>query len=104
MHNQIAADALALSSLQRIKPSGGIEPCKHVRIVAEDYQGVDWTGGWSLPRKHYAREDNSVISGEFDQLTTRIPKEKGDKRKNLTEIIYGHPLDLPLATWIESTQ
>jgi hypothetical protein len=104
MHNQIAADALALSSLQRIKPGGGIEPSQHVRIVAEDYQDVDWTGAWSLPRKHYARGDNSVISGEFDQLTTRIPKMKGDKRKNLTEIVYGHTLDLPLTKWIESTQ
>jgi hypothetical protein len=104
MHNQIAADTLALSSLQRIKPEGGTEPCKQVRIVAADYNGVDWSGAWSIPRKHSSRGNSSVISGEFDQLTTRIPKIKGDKRKNLTEIVYGHTLDLPLAKWIETTK
>jgi hypothetical protein len=104
MHNQIATDALALSSLQRIKPGGGVEPCKQVRIVAEDYSGVDWTGAWSLPRKHHSRGDNSVISGEFDQLTTRVAKIQGDKRKNLTEIVYGNTLDLPLTKWLESSK
>lgn len=104
MHNQIEADPLALSSRQRLKPTGGLEPSNRVKIDADDYYGVGWTGAWSIPRKHYTRGDKSVISGEFDQLTTRLPKLKGDKRKNLTEIVYGHRLDLPLTKWLESTK
>jgi hypothetical protein len=104
MHNQIETSPEALSSLQWFKPEGGLEPASHVRILAEDYKGVSWLGAWSLPRQHHSRGINSVISGDFDQLTTRIAKVRGDKRKGMTEMVYADRLDLPLTQWLENVK
>jgi hypothetical protein len=102
MHNQIQISKEALSSLQWFKPEGGLEPAHQMRIFADDYNGISWVGGWSIPVQHFSNGSNSVISGEFDQLSTRISKGESDKRKNLTELVYSSTLDLPLTKWLEN--
>jgi hypothetical protein len=92
MHNQIQITQEALSSLRWFKPEGGLEPARQTRIFADDYDGISWVGAWSIPRQHRSYGSNSVISGEFEQLSTRISKAESDKRKNLTELVYGSTL------------
>jgi hypothetical protein len=98
MHNQISTSPEALSSLNWFRKDGkGLEPTSQVRFVADDYEGVSWSGAWSIPQTIYARGSQSIIAGSFDQLTTRIPKTADDKQTNATELIYGYKLKLPLS-------
>src|SRR6267142_2310415 len=81
MHNQIEATPEALSSLRWFKKAGGgLEPTSHVRIFAEDYDGISWTGAWSIPQTHRSSGSQSVIAGSFNQLSTRIPKSDEDTK------------------------
>jgi hypothetical protein len=102
MHNRIEISQEALSSLRWFKPEGGLEPAHQTRIFADDYDGTCWVGAWSIPTQHRSYGSNSVISGEFEQLSTRISKAESDKRKNLTELVYGSTLDLLLTNWLEN--
>lgn len=98
MHNQISSSPEALGSLNWFKKDGkGLEPASHVRIIADDYEGVSWSGAWSIPQTVCARGSQSIIFGDFDQLSTRIPKTQDDKQLNVTELVYGYKLKLPLS-------
>lgn len=105
MHNQITTSAKALNSLNWYRKDGeALEPTSHVRIFADDYDGIAWSGAWSIPETVRARGSQSVIAGSFDQLTKRLPKTVDDKQINVTELIYGHKLkQLPLAGRLLST-
>lgn len=97
MYNQIELTEDAQLSLRWFKTEGGgLEPAPQVRIFAEDYDGVSWTGAWSLPKTLQSSGAHSIVAGTFDQLSTRIPKAETDKLTNVTELVYGHKLDLPL--------
>ena len=90
MHNQIKLTPAALSSLQWFKKDGtGLEPSRHVRIFADDYDGLSWVGGWSIPETHRVRDHESIVVGQFDQLSTQLQKSKSDNLINVTELVYG---------------
>ncbi len=101
LHNQIETTEEALSSLRPIEKGGLGEPVNQVRVFAKDYRGIDWTGGWAIPGIEYSLMPHFMVNGEFDLLGTRIEKSEGDKKKNVTEIVFGEKLNLPMTELIE---
>jgi hypothetical protein len=70
----------------------------NVRLFAKDYEGFEWTGGWSVPKINWLSMknfQNFLVYGNFQQLSTRIVKTEGDKEKDTTELIYAGCLELP---------
>ncbi len=68
----------------------------NVNLTITDYDGVKWNGAWSIPSINFFQKNNFTITGEFDQLATRINKIDGDKDIGITELIYIGSLNLPL--------
>lgn len=86
----------------------GCEPESiNVSLVAKDYDGIKWHGGWSIPEANVfqlAQVQNFIVHGEFHQLAARIEKVKGDHDKDLTEIVFAGALNLPLSGTIHEKQ
>ncbi len=69
-----------------------------VTLIANDYSGIRWVGGWSYPQipfHHLVNSGQFMVYGKFDQLSTRLKKVEGDDKKNITEIIFAEKLDMP---------
>lgn len=69
-----------------------------VTLIANDYSGIRWVGGWSYPKipfHHLVNSGQFMVYGEFDQLSTRMKKVQGDDKKNMTEIIFAEKLGMP---------
>lgn len=86
----------------------GCEPESiNVSLVAKDYDGIKWHGGWSIPKANVfqlAQVQNFIVHGEFHQLAARIEKVKGDHDKDLTEIVFAGTFNLPLSGTIHEKQ
>jgi hypothetical protein len=101
LHNQVETTEEALRSLRPIEEGGLGEPVNQVRVFAKDYRGIDWTGGWAIPGIEHSLTPHFMVNGEFDLLSTRILKSEGDKKQNVTEIVFGEKLNLPMTEVIE---
>lgn len=61
---RITTSAEALNSLNWYrKDAEELEPASHVRIFADDYDGISWLGASSIPETVRARVSQSVIVG-----------------------------------------
>ncbi len=103
MHSRSEPSQAALSSLRWFGPDGKLEPASDVRIFADDYDGLAWIGGWSIPKTVRTHNSKSIISGSFNQLSTFLPESKRLGRPaDVTELIYGKKIDLPATQATES--
>ena len=96
VYNQIKVNSEIFSFLKQIK-EGEDAKKTNIRIFAEDYDGIKWSGAWSVPTVNLFQTPYLLVQGEFDQLSTRAEKVEGDQAKNSTELVFAGHLDLPFA-------
>jgi hypothetical protein len=101
LHNQIKMSPEALDSMRPIEHGTLGAPVSQVRVFAKDYSGTSWTGGWAIPNIEYARTAQFMVSGNFSQLSTDIPKSENDPKTDLTEIVFADKLNLPMTEVVE---
>lgn len=71
----------------------GDEP---MAIDAVDYEGTSWTGAWFIPDVTVSSSGGaSVITGEFPQLSTRVPLSS-DQKASTTTIYFSETFRLPM--------
>jgi hypothetical protein len=98
VYNQIPVNKEIFAYLKQIREEN--DPRKtNLRLSARTYDGMEWSGGWSIPTLHIFQtlQPHLMVRGEFDQLVSRIEKIEGDRLSNCTELIFVNYLDLPLA-------
>lgn len=83
IYNQINVSKDILDYLKRIREND--DPQKtNIRFFAKSYDGIEWSGGWSIPSVNLFQAPHLLVQGEFDQLSTRIKKVDGDQTLNST--------------------
>lgn len=96
VYNQIQVNKEIFSYLKQIKEEN--DPKKtNLRLSATGYDGMKWSGGWSVPALDIFQLPYLLVEGEFDQLATRMEKLEGDQTTNSTELVFSDYFDLPLA-------
>jgi hypothetical protein len=96
VYNQIQVNKEIFAYLKQIKEEN--DPKKtNLRLSATGYDGMKWSGGWSIPALNVFQVPYLLVEGEFDQLGARIEKIEGDQIKNSTELVFSDYFDLPLA-------
>lgn len=79
----------------------------NARLFAKDYNGIEWNGGWSIPKANVfqlAQSQNCIVHGDFAQLATRVEKIGGEKEKDSTELVFAGTLNLPFSGAIHEKQ
>jgi len=94
VYNQISVNKDIFDYLKRIREDD--DPQKtNIRFSAKSYNGVEWSGSWSIPSVNLLQTPHLLVKGEFDQLCTRIKKNDEDQILNSTELVFSDHLDLP---------
>jgi len=100
VYNQIQVNEDIFAYLKEIRE--GDDPRKtNLRLFAKAYDGIEWSGGWSIPALNLFQAPYLLVNGEFDQLATRVEKLEGDRTLNSTELVFSGDLDLPLAGTVQ---
>lgn len=101
VYNQIQVNQEIFAYLKQIKEEN--DPKKtNLRLSATGYDGMKWSGGWSIPALNVFQVPYLLVEGEFDQLGARIEKIEGDQTKNSTELVFSAYFDLPLAGTVKT--
>lgn len=100
VYNQFPVSKDIFEYLKQIKESDDPK-VKNIRLKATAYDGTKWSGGWSIPEVDFFQSPHLLVTGEFDKLTTRVSKLKGDKKINYTELIFDANFDLPFGGNVE---
>jgi len=72
-----------------------------LRLFAKSYDGIEWSGSWTVPKFNLFQTPNLLLWGEFELLSTRIKKIEGDETLNLTELVYAENLNLPFSGQVQ---
>ncbi|MFX0200281.1 MAG: hypothetical protein ACFFCW_29530 [Candidatus Hodarchaeota archaeon] len=94
LHNQLPMSEYLWNFLKELKSETSSDQ-KYVRLFAKDYDGIEWSGAWSMPTITFFQSEYLIISGKFNQLSTRLQKLKSDNKRNVTELVFAGTLDLP---------
>jgi len=95
VYNQIQVNKDIFDYLRKIEEHD--DPTNtNIRLFAKSYEGIEWTGSWSVPEVYLDKAPNLLVYGEFDQLSTNVKKWEGEDKQNLTELVFENHLDLPL--------
>lgn len=103
LHNQLEIRKEVFEILSKSKLSETIGKDKLVQISAKDYLGRSWSGSWAIPFEEFSLTYQSIIRGNFHQLTCRLEKQFDDGKKNVGELIFGELFELPLTKMVEET-
>jgi len=96
VYNQLQVNQEIFDYLKQLKESDNPQE-KVCRLCVHAYDGTEWSGGWSIPEISLYQSPYLLIEGEFDQLTTRVVKLKGDTTRNSTELVFAEYPDFPFA-------
>ncbi len=96
VYNQIQLNEEIFKYLKQAREENNPQKT-NLRLFAKGYDGMKWSGGWSIPRVNLFQEPYLLVEGELDQLVTRVEKHKGDSTTNTTELIFSENFDLPMA-------
>jgi hypothetical protein len=99
VYNQIQVNEGIFTYLKQIREDNDPDQT-NLRLSATSYDGIRWSGGWSIPALNIFQIPNLLVEGEFDQLAARIDKLQGDSTTNCTELVFSDYFDLPLAGMI----
>jgi len=97
IYNQIQINSDIFAYLKQVQKNEN----SPLRLFAKSYDGIEWTGSWTVPELNIFQTPHLLVNGEFDQLSTRISKIKGDDTVNMTELVYSGVLDLPLTGQVQ---
>lgn len=96
VYNQIQVNEEIFAYLKQITEEN--DPRKtNLRLFVRGYDGMEWSGGWSIPALNIFQAPYLLVEGAFDQLGARVEKLEGDRTSNSTELVFSDYLDLPLA-------
>lgn len=96
VYNQIQVNEEIFAYLKQIREEN--DPRKtNLRLFVRGYDGMEWSGGWSIPALNIFQAPYLLVEGAFDQLGARVEKLEGDRTSNSTELVFSDYLDLPLA-------
>ncbi|MEQ9358074.1 hypothetical protein [Coleofasciculus chthonoplastes] len=71
------------------------------RIFAIDYEGIHWTGGWSIPNVYSSKSGKFIVHGQFEQLSTIVKRYEGNICSNTTELVFANIPEVPLTELVE---
>ncbi len=96
VYNQIQVNEEIFAYLKQIRKEN--DPRKtNLRLSARGYDGMEWSGGWSIPELNIFQAPHLLVEGKFDQLGARVQKLEGDRTSNSTELVFSDHPDLPFA-------
>jgi hypothetical protein len=98
LHNQIEPSEEAIMLIFKDKEK---HEDAHVRVLAEDYDDVKWSGGWSIPSVEPSKSGKFLVHGQFDQLSARVRRFESSNYNNTTELIFSIKPELPLTELVE---
>lgn len=94
VYNQFPVTNDIFQFLKTIKESDDPKE-KNIRLKAIAYDGTKWSGSRSIPEVNLFQAAYLLVTGEFDQLKTRVEKLVGDKKINCTELVFDANFDVP---------
>ena len=101
MHSKPENEGAALLALRGAENSP-YEALSQLRLVATDYEGNEWAGGYTFVAIPWNHDHGWLLEGALNGLSTRVTGPWVAQDASV-ELLFAHPPELPMAEWMQTT-